>query len=339
MTIDLPFRPLREERTYRELFFLAAAIPLAAVVLAAMVVGWTAAAVLAITPLIVPVLIGYRGAIGLLARLDAKLARSLLGIELAPPISSGGRGFWGSAKAVLVDESFWRQQAYLALRMVVGFAFAVVELSLIALGVTWTSYPVWYRWAETSLGSWQFDTLGRSLLLVAPGLLALVAAGWLARPLAAVSAWQMRMLLAGRPTQGSARQRQMLRRRMLAWEAGVAVALVVSQIVIWRFTGAGYFWPEWVILPLAFVLAIHAWIELVVRRLPAARGDERALAIHAGVATALAVFVTIVWAVTSSGYFWPAWVLLGLAIPLGIHALVVRARSGRRLAAGDAPTG
>ena len=27
--------------------------------------------------------------------------------------------------------------------------------------------------------------------------------------------------------------------------------------LVWALTGGGYFWPEWVMLPLAFVLAIH----------------------------------------------------------------------------------
>jgi hypothetical protein len=334
MILTAPFRPLFQARTYRDLLFLAAAIPVAAVVLAVVIAGWTAVAVLAITPLVVPALVGYRGAIGLLARADAELARSLLEVAAAPPqmISSGGSGFWSRAKAVLVDESFWRQQAYLVLRMVVGFALAVAELSLIAIGAAWLVYPLWYRWADTSLGSWHFDTLGRSFLFVLAGLVALVAAGWLARLFAAISAWQVRTLLAGRPGPRSPRQRQLLRRRMLGYHAGVALALVLGQVVIWRSVATGYFWPEWVMLPLALVLAIHVWVEIVVARLRAA--DARALAIHAGVVAALVVFLTLVWAVTGRGYFWPGWVLLGLAIPLGIHALVAWARRLGRLARG-----
>ena len=117
---------------------------------------------------------------------------------------------------------------------------------------------------------------------------------------------------------------------MLAYHAGAAVALVLSQLVIWHFAGAGYFWPEWVLLPVALVLAIHAWVELVVARVPAARPDTRAVAIHAGAAACLAVFLTAVWAVTDSGYFWPGWAILGLAIALGMHALVSSARKRTR---------
>src|SRR4029079_17405311 len=35
-------------------------------------------------------------------------------------------------------------------------------------------------------------------------------------------------------------------------------------------------------------------------------------------------FLVAVWALTTRGYFWPAWVLLGLAIPLGVHWAISR---------------
>ena len=343
MFITIPFRPLFQARTYRDLLFVGAAIPVAAVVLAVVLAGWIALAVLAITPLVVPVLVGYRSAIGLLARADAGLSRSLLGVTAEPTISSGGQWFWGRAKAVLVDDSFWRQQAYLVVRMSVGFALAVAELSLIALGAWWITYPAWYRWADMNLGSWQFDTFGRSLLFMLPGLVALVAAGWCARLFARLSAWQVRSLLGGgpsvrtaavgtsgirapKPTEArmSATQRR-ARRQVLAFHAGAVLALVVSQVVVWHSAGAGYFWPEWVMLPLGLILAIHAWVELVDGAFAKASGATRGLAIHAGVAAALGVFLTLVWAVTSQGYYWPGWVLFGLAIPLGIHAAIVLA--------------
>lgn len=348
------FRPLFERRTYRDALFVAAAIPLAAVVLAVVLAGWIAVAVLAITPLVVPVLVGYRGAIGLLARADAGLSHSLLGVRAEPPVSSGGQWFWGRGKAVLADEVFWRQQAYLILRMGVGFVLAVAQLALVALAAWWITYPVWYRWADTSLGSWHFDTFGRSWLFVLPGLVALVGAGWCSRLFAAVSAWQVRSLLAGRPaartapvagtsdvqgstprrdTRTSARRRT--HRRVLAFHASAVLALVLSQVVVWHSAGAGYFWPMWLMLPLGLILAVHAWVEFVDEAFARASSAARGLAIHAGSAAALGIFLTLLWAVTSQGYYWPRWVLLGLAIPVGVHAVVVLV--GRRADPG-APT-
>src|SRR5581483_2661463 len=79
MSITSPIRPLYEGQTYRNLLFLSAAIPVAALALALFVAGWTSIGVLAITPLVVPLLLGFRGAVGLLARGEAAIARSLLG--------------------------------------------------------------------------------------------------------------------------------------------------------------------------------------------------------------------------------------------------------------------
>jgi signal transduction histidine kinase len=56
------------------------------------------------------------------------------------------------------------------------------------------------------------------------------------------------------------------------------------------------------------------------------------LSIHAGVVVALLAFLTLIWAVTSRGSFWPMWVALPLVAALGVHALVVRATRRDRLA-------
>jgi signal transduction histidine kinase len=322
MSLTAPFRPLVQAQTYRALLFIAAGIPIAAVVLGVLIAGWTSIAVLAITPLVVPILLGYRGVVGLLARTDAALARSLLGTDAGPPVSSAGRGFWGRAKAVFLDPAFWRQQAYLVLRMTLGFAVAVGELSLIAAAFGWITMPIWYRWTDNNYGSWHVDSLGRAFLFVPAGIVALVAAGWLARALGAMSAWQVRRLLAARPASASPEAMRRYRLRAFWIECGTAAGLVLLMTVIWAATGQGYFWPEWVLLPLALLVGIHALVELVDRRLAARSRRSRGMAIHAGFVLALFAFLTAVWAVTSRSYFWPAWVLLGLAIPLGVHYVV-----------------
>jgi signal transduction histidine kinase len=319
MNLTAPFRPLVQRTTYGALAFTAAGIPIAALVLGALIAGWTSILVLAITPLVVPVLIGYRGVVGLLARADAGLARSLLGVEAGPPVSSTGRGFWGRAKAVFLDGAFWRQQGYLLLRMTLGFAAAVAQLSLIAAAFGWITMPIWYRWTDNNYGSWHVDTLGKAFLFVPAGIVVLVAAGWLSRGLGTMWARLVRWLLASRAAPASPEAMRRYRLRALRIEAGTAGGLVLLMTIIWAATGQGYFWPEWVLLPLALLVGIHALIELVDRKLPA---EKRGLATHGAVVLALFLFLTAVWAVTSRGYFWPGWVLLGLAIPLGIHYLV-----------------
>jgi signal transduction histidine kinase len=329
MSIASPFRPLAQARTYRALLFVAAGIPVAAVVLGVLVAGWTSIVVLAITPLVVPLLLGYRGVVGLLARADARLARSLLGSEVGPPVSSAGRGFWGRAKAVFLDPSFWRQQAYLLLRMTLGFAVAVGELSLIGGAVSWVTLPIWYRWTDNNYGSWHVDTLGRAFLFVPAGIVALVLAGWLARWLGQMWAWLVATLLAPRAAAPSPGAERRSRLKALWIEGGTAAGLVVLMTIIWASTSQGYFWPEWVLLPLALLVGIHAVVELVLRKFPP---QDRGVAIHGGVVLALFLFLVAIWAVTSRGSFWPAWALLGLASALVLHYVIVRTTRRDRLA-------
>ena len=39
-----------------------------------------------------------------------------------------------------------------------------------------------------------------------------------------------------------------------------------------------------------------------------------------GTAIAISAFVTVVWAATGTEYFWPIWVMLGLAVSLAVTA-------------------
>jgi signal transduction histidine kinase len=58
---------------------------------------------------------------------------------------------------------------------------------------------------------------------------------------------------------------------------------------------------------------------------PAGPGARRALAIHALASAGFALFLTVIWALTSRGYFWPVWPMLVLALALAIHGSVVYA--------------
>src|ERR1700722_5138783 len=98
------------------LLYLVAAIPLGAAEGAVLIAGWVLVACLSVTPAVVPALVGFRAAVGLLARVEASLAASLLGATVSPGRwRSGGRGFWGRGRAVLQDRAFWRTQAFLGL--------------------------------------------------------------------------------------------------------------------------------------------------------------------------------------------------------------------------------
>jgi signal transduction histidine kinase len=326
--------PFAHARTYRSLAFLLAAVPAAAAVLALMVAGWTTTLVLAITPLVIVMLVVFRGATGLLARVDAALARGLLGVDVRPPISSGGRWFWGRGGAVLTDRSFWRQQVYLALRMTVGFAIAVGMTALLGAALQALTYPIWYRWSSADIGLWHADTLGRAFLFVPVGAVALLAVVHLAGPLGTVSGRLASSMLGGVAPRDAGPVSREAQRRALAFDAAVSGAIAALMVVIWALTGAGYFWPEWVILPLALVVGIHGWVELVQEqpRLRSGTILTRSFAIHAGCWGAFVIFVTFVWALTGAGDFWPEWVLVAAGIVLGLHAAIEYAARGSRLA-------
>src|ERR1051326_9194404 len=245
----------------RALLFLVVALPIGAATLALLIAGWTATAAMSITPLGVLVLMVFRRAIGLLAAADAALARSLLGIDVRPSPASGGTGYWRRGWAVLTDGGFWRQQVYLVLRMTLGFALAVAELSLIAASLGCLVYPAWYRWSQLRFGPWHVDTLPRSLVLVPLGPVGLAVAVLLTQFFAAFFGRLARALLGGGPPPSLA-----TRRRALAAHASASAIVGLILVLIWALTGRGYVWPEWALLPLALVLSIHGWIELVEER-------------------------------------------------------------------------
>src|SRR5689334_6152396 len=145
----------------RTILYLVTAVPMGAVGATVLLAGWIASAVLAITPLIVPVLAGFRYAVGMLARAEAWLARTLIGASAEPAARERYRGgYWRHAGDVLSDAAFWRRQSFLLLRYVLGGAMAIGELALLAFALAAIAEPIYYRWDNAEIGSWQIDSLG-----------------------------------------------------------------------------------------------------------------------------------------------------------------------------------
>jgi Putative sensor/2TM domain len=308
----------------RTLVFLLAAVPVAPLALALLIAGWVVVTVVAITPLVIPAFVGFRYAVGGLVRLDGGIANGLLGTSVNPPLRSpGSLGFWRSGLNALSDGAFWRQQAYLLLRLTFGFAVAVAEFSLLATSLGAVTLPIWYRWSDAGsapfprVGSWHVDTLGRALLGVPVGVVLLAIGLLVLGPLAAGSRRLVNALLAGVEEGREPTLRQ--RRASLKAHAATYAAVTLLVTLIWALTSRGYFWPEWTFIVLGLPLAIHALAELAIERVPSAR---RALAVHAPAALSASVFLTLIWAVTSRGYFWPVWPILVLALSVAIHAIV-----------------
>jgi signal transduction histidine kinase len=319
----------RARQASQTLLYLLIALPLGAAAAAVLIAGWVLCTCLAITPLIVPALIGFRAAVGVLTRADAEVARVLLGTSVRPPLLSPGprSGYWRRGLNVLRDEAFWLQQLYLLQRFVLGFAMALVVLSLLGAGLFGIVQPIDYRWTHPGFGTWHVDSLARSLLFVPAGVLAVVLAlvligsfGALARSLVLALLRTVRA-----PAAPYVAHTRVMRLRWLALHVAIFVGLSGITTAIWALTTRAYFWPAWVMLVFALPLAIHGWVELVELRpaLASRQRFTRGLALHEGIAAAFAAFLTCIWALTNHGYFWPVWPIIVLVLAFGAHAAVV----------------
>jgi len=116
-------------------------------------------------------------------------------------------------------------------------------------------------------------------------------------------------------------------RVVLAVLSGIAATVVV----VWALTSAGSAWVAWPLLGLGLLAGLSAWRVLGNPPLSVAdmTGEEntralrrrRGLRSSAGNLAIVNVFLIGIWVAAGAGYFWPAWVMLGSAIALGLKAL------------------
>jgi signal transduction histidine kinase len=326
--------PLVSAETYRGFAFVVSALPLGIVAAVVLFAGWGVTILLAITPLVVPLLIGVRLAVGLLAGAEGALARSLLGVAAHPSRTSGGRGFWARAKAVVADGSFWKEQLYLLLRVVLGWPLAILQLALLASAGWAISLPLTYRWQDDAdVVGRHIDTSAEALAFVPAGVAVLLVGAHLVAPQRLLWSAVATQLLSGHAAaMRSQADAIALRRRILAILAVVVAAVSLLLVVVWALTGRSGIWPIFPIASLLLPLALVAWVFLVLERPEIERktAGSRALAIQLGASAVVWVYLVILWACTGHGYFWPGWVLQGLGIAAGIHAGIAFSRRGRR---------
>jgi signal transduction histidine kinase len=127
-----------------------------------------------------------------------------------------------------------------------------------------------------------------------------------------------------------AEQLQDRRRRGLRIRASILGMVAFVIVAVWALTGAPNAWPVWPLLGLGLVVALDAWTVLGTP--PARRSDlagesnARALQRRRGVRAAAGklgivnVFLIGIWLAGGAGYFWPAWVMLGSCVALGLKA-------------------
>jgi signal transduction histidine kinase len=325
--------PLLRGETYRAALYQLAQLVLGVVGFTLLIAGWTVTLVLAITPLVVPLLIGLRIAVGALAEAQAATARSLLHTNVHPPLTSPGAGFWARGFAALKDPVFWKQQAHL----LVVWPIALVPLSILSLALQLATLPIWYRWVDSAnvLGFLEVDSFAEALPQAVLGLALLVGLAHLLGPLTALSR-RLAVELLGEEGVRGARSREetiVLLHRGVTVAAGASTAIVGVLVVIWMLTGKGYFWPIWPLLSLALVCGIPGAVLLVLENPGLARltGGSKLLAIQIAVSVVIFGFLVAVWAITTHGYFWPIWPALGLVLLAIVHGVFVYARTHHRI--------
>ena len=324
--MDLIKRNLADTATYRRLVYLLSALALGPLWFTALVTVWSLCFGLAITPFVIPLLVVLAFMTRGFAAVEAELAQSLLDVDAhAPGVWPTRPGFWAWLRAQF-GGGFWRAQAYLMLRWFAGFPVAVVLLSVLAAALGLLFAPAWVPFIHggAQFGFWKPHTFVESLAFVPVGMLLLPAGVLIARPVAIPFAVIATELLKPEapPADGADWRGSSVAvthsRHALQTHASVDSVVVFSLVVIWAVTSLGYFWPIWVVLPLAAALGIHGWLVLldeepaIVRRF---RGS-RTLAVSTGVAAIFAAYFTVIWAITSHGYFWPVWPILAFAIVL-----------------------
>jgi signal transduction histidine kinase len=116
-------------------------------------------------------------------------------------------------------------------------------------------------------------------------------------------------------------------RTFLRFEVFISGIIGGGLALGWLLTGAhGHFWPVWV----WYGLGVPIWLQGAVLwglRVPR---ERRFMALHLSVSFAIAVMLLVIWILAGFHYFWPVWPILGLAVPLGVHAWIVRNRTEAR---------
>jgi hypothetical protein len=142
--VQRSLRLLVDRATYRRLLFFLTAIPLGAVWATFLFAGWFLIVLLAITPLVIPLLIGLGAMVRLFAAGEVALANRLLRARLepfAPPPRT--TGFWARALAVVRNRRLWKAQAYFLLRFFVGAPLAVGLFSVLGSSLWMIGLPIY----------------------------------------------------------------------------------------------------------------------------------------------------------------------------------------------------
>jgi signal transduction histidine kinase len=308
----------------RTLAFHLSALVLGPVWFAVLVVGWATGLGLVVTLLGLPVIWLTLVVARELIAFEIRLARDLLGAEVAAPPRRQG---WALRERA-ADPGVWRGQLYLLLRFMLGLVYATVLLSCWAAALGLVVAPLWY-WAlpdGIQLGLFDVDTLWLAFAVIPLGLVVGAVALGLTK-LSEVS-WRalVERLLPVGLERGDGERLPSLAPR-LRHTLVIAAGIETLMLVLWALTGRTSAWPAWTALGLFVPVGIHASLVLA-----GEVADRRRAGLwrQAGISATAMVVCLGAWVVAGHDYFWPVWPLLGMLIGLGVKALVAYGASSER---------
>jgi hypothetical protein len=183
-------RPLTTARGATTLLHNLLGLPLGTAYFVWLVSALALGAGLAITLIGIPILTLVLAGVRPLAAAERGMANALLGAGIpAAPLTAGGDGVLGRAKAYWTDGATWRGLAYLLARFPAGLVTFTVAVAAYGIAASLIAAPVLApvdgdAW---DFGAWHVDTVIEGLALVPAGLLTLVAAGWISEGMGAAS--------------------------------------------------------------------------------------------------------------------------------------------------------
>ena len=200
--LDVPFRA----QTWRHVLYLLLALPLGGVYLAVLVAGASIGAALAVIAIGLGVLASTVAAWQVMARLERRLARRLLGVEITPPARvAPGPSVWERARRLVRDPVTWKSLVFVLLKLPIGVvAFAALAgLGSVALGLVLA--PALVALAPDTFSDWIIDTPADAVPLVPAGLVGVLLVLHLANGLAWLLGLFARVMLG--PTTVTLRER------------------------------------------------------------------------------------------------------------------------------------
>ncbi len=162
--------PYVEQRTYRVFLYLLLGLPLGILDFTIMVTGLSLGLGLIITIIGIPVLIATLLVARSLATLERGLAFSLLDAPMprrGPARDIAGGYFLARLRSLVFSRRTWAEVGFLLLRLPLGILDFTVVVTIIALALSGLVMPIVVAaGVQTTLGSWQINTLLESLIYV-----------------------------------------------------------------------------------------------------------------------------------------------------------------------------